>query len=208
MRKAIFCLLLAFPALAGEQTVTLFHFSDYHSHALPFYTDDGERGGIARAIGYLKQQKRRGALVFSGGDTINKGSPAWSDTYQCAEWSWWNGIVDAMAFGNHDADYGYEAFERCRESTRYPILSANTAGLRPYRVFTREGLRIGVFALAGSDFAQLVKVPQLTFTDPVAAARETVRALRETERVDAVVLIVEVRRHDLHAVRFLDTSSP
>ncbi len=200
MRKVVLLLLLAFPALAAEKTVTLFHFSDYHSHALPFYTEDGERGGIARAIGYLKKQKSRGALVFSGGDTINKGSPAWSDTYQCAEWSWWNGIVDAMAFGNHDADYGYEAFERCRNATRYPLLSANTAGLRPYQVFTRDGLRIGVFALAGSDFAQLVKVPQLMFTDPVAAARETVRALRETERVDAVVLIGHQHTEDDYAL--------
>ena len=200
LKKFVLLSLLAFPAFAAEKTVTLFHFSDYHYHALPFYTEDGERGGIARAIGYLKQQKQRGALVFSGGDTINKGSPAWSDTYQCAEWSWWNGIVDAMAFGNHDADYGYEAFKGCRKSTRYAILSANTAGLRPYRVFTREGLRIGVFALAGSDFAQLVKVPQLTFTDPVAAARETVRALRETERVDAVVMIGHQHTEDDYAL--------
>jgi 5'-nucleotidase / UDP-sugar diphosphatase len=200
MRRLALLLLLAFPALADEKTVTLFHFSDYHSHAIPFYTDDGERGGIARAIGYLKQQKRRGALVLSGGDTINKGSPAWSDTYQCAEWSWWNGIVDAMAFGNHDADYGYGAFQRCRNSTRYPILSANTGGLRPYQVFTREGLSIGVFAVAGSDFAQLVKVPQLTFTDPIAAARETVRELRENERVDAVVLIGHQHTEDDYAL--------
>ncbi|HYK01842.1 MAG TPA: 5'-nucleotidase C-terminal domain-containing protein [Thermoanaerobaculia bacterium] len=200
MRKLVLLLLLAFSALADEKTVSLYHFSDYHSHALPFYTDDGERGGIARAIGYLKRQHGRGALVFSGGDTINKGAPAWSDTWQCAEWAWWNGVVDAMAFGNHDADYGYDAFDRCRKSTRYPILSANTAGMRPYQVFTRNGLRIGVFALAGSDFAQLVKVPRLTFNEPVAAARETVRALREKEMVDAVVMIGHQHTEDDYAL--------
>jgi 5'-nucleotidase len=200
MRKLALLLLLAFPVPAAEKTVTLFHFSDYHSHALLFYTDDGERGGIARAIGYLKQQKGRGALVFSGGDTINKGSPAWSDEYQCVEWAWWNGVVDAMAFGNHDADYGYEAFEQCRKSIRYPILSANTPGMRPYQVFTRNGLRIGVFAVAGSDFSQLVKVPQLTFGDPVAAARDTVRALREKEDVDAVVMIGHQHTEDDYAL--------
>lgn len=177
----------AFAARAETTTVTMFHFSDYHSHALPFYTDEGERGGIARAIGYLRRQKRAGALVFNGGDTINKGAPAWSDKYQCAEWSWWNGIVDAMAFGNHDADYGRAALERCRNAVRYPILSANTEGFRPYTVVRARGARIGVFALAGPDFPQLVK--GFTFGDAVAAARETVRALRDEERVDAVVLI-------------------
>lgn len=181
--------LLAFRTAAAEQTVTLFHFSDYHSHALPFYTEEGERGGIARAIGFLQQQKRRGALVFSGGDTMNQGAPAWSDKYQCAEWPWLNGIVDAMAFGNHDADYGREAFDRCRASVRYPILSANTAGFRGTAVFDVRNVRVGVFALAGRDFTQLVKVPEFSFSDPIAAAREAVRVLRDEQGADAVVMI-------------------
>lgn len=188
LRKTILLLALALP-LTADTTVTLLHFSDYHSHAQPFYTDEGERGGIARAIGYLRQQKREGALVFSGGDTINKGAPAWSDKYQCAEWPWLNGIVDAMALGNHDVDYGWDSFEACRKSVRYPILSANTSGFRGTAVLHTRGVRVGVFAVAGEDFQKLVKVPGLTFSDPIAAAKEAVRVLREKERVDAVVMI-------------------
>lgn len=182
-------LLLVTVPLGAETTVTLLHLSDYHSHALPYYAGNGTVGGIARAIGYLSREKRRGALVFSGGDTINKGSPAWSDKYGCAEWPWWNGIVDAMAFGNHDADYGRAAFEQCARAIRYPILSANTPGFLRHAVFEVRGVRIGVFALAGPDFPTLVKVEGFTFGDPVAAAREAVRELRETERVQAVVMI-------------------
>lgn len=188
MRRFLLVLSLALP-LSAATKVTLLHTSDYHSHALPFYTEEGERGGIARAVGFLRAQKRQGALVFSGGDTINKGAPAWSDKFTCAEWPWLNGILDAMAFGNHDADYGLEEFKRCRDSVTYPILSANTSGFPPYAVFKANGARIGVFALAGSDFPQLVKTPGFTFSDPVAAAREVVRTLRETEKVDAVVMI-------------------
>ncbi|MFL6247032.1 MAG: bifunctional metallophosphatase/5'-nucleotidase, partial [Thermoanaerobaculia bacterium] len=187
MRTLLLLIALSLPLSA--QTITLLHLSDYHSHALPFYTDEGERGGIARAIGYLRAQKRAGALVFSGGDTINKGAPAWSDKYGCAEWPWFNGIVDAMAFGNHDADYGREAFDRCRATVSYPILSANTAGFRGDSVFTVRGVRVGVFALAGADFPKLVKVPGFTFGDPMAAAREAVRKLRDEERADVVVMI-------------------
>jgi 5'-nucleotidase/UDP-sugar diphosphatase len=198
MCKLVLLLLLVQPLHA--QTVTLLHFSDYHSHALPFYTDEGERGGIARAIGYLRQQRRAGALVFSGGDTINKGAPAWSDRYGCAEWPWFNGLVDAMAFGNHDADYGFAELGKCRESVKYPILSANTKGFLPYAVFRTNGVRIGVFALAGNDFKSLVKVPELVFGDPVAAAREAVKALREQEHVDAVVLIGHEDAEDDYAL--------
>lgn len=170
--------------------VTLLQFSDYHSHAVPFYAEEGAgRGGIARAAGYLASQKKRGALVFSGGDMVNKGSPAWSDKYRCAEWPWLNGIVDDMALGNHDPDYGAEAFAECRKSIRYPILSANTAGFQPYDVLERHGVRIGVFAVAGSDFPALVKASGFAFRDPVAAARDVVRKLRDDEHVDAVVMI-------------------
>jgi 5'-nucleotidase / UDP-sugar diphosphatase len=182
-------LLVLTPSASAETAVTLLHFSDYHSHALPFYTEEGERGGIARAIGYLAREKKNGALVFSGGDTINIGAPAWSDKYRGAEWPWWNGIVDAMAFGNHDADYGREVFDACRKSIRYPLLSANTGGFQRYAIFKVNGIRIGVFALAGPDFKTLVKTEGFVFEPALDAARAAVLDLREKENVDAVVMI-------------------
>ena len=191
LRPLCFALLFLWAsAQAREVRVTLLHFSDYHSHAVPFYDDgrDGQ-GGIARAIGYLRQQKKNGAIIFSGGDMINKGSPAWSDKYGCAEWPWFNGIVDAMAFGNHDADYGHVAFDRCRALVRYPILSANTAGLQRTAIVNARGLRIGVFAVAGPDFPTLVKAEGFAFGDRIAAAREAVHALRERDHADVVVMI-------------------
>src|SRR5262245_44256165 len=191
---------------AQGTTVTLLHFSDYHSHAVPFYSEgQANTAGIARAIAYLKPfADKPNTLIFSGGDTMNRGAPAWSDKYQCTEWSWWNGIVDAMALGNHDADYGTEAFARCHAQISYPILSANTLDGqqqplfqydgKTYAVFVRDGVKIGVFALAGPDFEQLVKpefrpVPGTTFADRIQTARQIVHALRETEHVNAVVLI-------------------
>jgi 5'-nucleotidase len=116
---------------------------------------------------------------------VNKGSPAWSDKYRCAEWPWLNGVVDVMAFGNHDPDYGPDDFARCRGLVRYPILSANTAGFRKTAVLRAKGIRVGVFALAGDDFASLTK--GFTYSDRTTAAREAVRELRRT--ADVVVMI-------------------
>lgn len=205
--------LVAFAALwplsaAATTRITLIHFSDYHSHALPHDSEGRQRqGGIARAAGYMKRAKRQGAFVFSGGDMINRGSPAWSDKYRCAEWPWFNGVVDAMAFGNHDADYGPAVFAECRRGLQYPIVSANVedAEGRPlfdrHVVLERRGIRIGVFAVAGPDFETLVR-PQYRpaagarFTDSIAAAREVVQELRETHRVDAVIMIGHQHRDD------------
>jgi 5'-nucleotidase len=191
-----------------RKTITLLHFSDYHSHAVPFFTGAEEgAAGIARAIHYLAPfAKDPGALVLSGGDMLNRGAPAFSDKYGCVEWPWLDGIVSAMAFGNHDAEHGADALARCRASIHFPILSANTVGedgrplFAPFAVFERKGLRIGVFAVAGPDFTTLVKPDELPskgtrFLDPIAAAREVVARLRGRERVNAVVMIGH-QQHD------------
>jgi 5'-nucleotidase len=202
------------PAAAQQRaTVTLVHFSDYHSHAVPFYAEgQADTAGIARLIAFLQPYAvDPNSLVFSGGDTMNLGSPAWSDKYRCAEWPWFNGIVDAMALGNHDADYGPEVFAQCRAAIDYPILSANTLDARgqplfqhdgkPYKVFEVGGVKIGVFALAGPDFERLI-APALrpaagaTFADRAATARQVVAALRDQERANAVVLIGHALRED------------
>ena len=189
LASILVALLLAAPAFALTD-VTLLHFSDYHSHALPFFSEGKlDQGGVARAVRYMREERSKGAIVLSGGDMINRGSPAWSDKYRCAEWAWFDGAVDAMAFGNHDADYGFDEYCRCAASIKYPILSANTSGMTKWSVIRRGGVTVGVFAIAGSDFTLLVKVPELKFSDPVAAAREAVTALREVEKVDVVVMI-------------------
>ncbi|HJS59729.1 MAG TPA: bifunctional UDP-sugar hydrolase/5'-nucleotidase [Vicinamibacteria bacterium] len=192
-------------AAATAVTITLLHFSDYHSHAVPFYSEDApDQGGLARAIALLKAGRARsGTFVVSGGDMLNRGTPAWSDEHGCVEWAWLAGLVDAMALGNHDLDYGAEAFERCRAAASFPILSANlvradgspyltTAG-KPYVVKEHAGVRVGFFALGGPDVQKLVRAEDLPtgtrWTDATATAREVVRALREDERVAAVVLI-------------------
>jgi 5'-nucleotidase len=161
-------------AVIMSTVITLLHFSDYHSHAVPSYSEErADQGGIARAVAYMKSQK--GALVFNGGDMMNRGAPAWSDEYQCAEWPWLNGVIDAMALGNHDADYGAEEFEKCRKAVTYPILKD------AYAVFTRKGVRVGAFATAGPD---------------IEKARGLVQALREKEKVDVVVYIGHEHRED------------
>lgn len=188
MRLLILTLSLAVAApLFARTRIVLLHFSDYHSHALPFYSEGrADQGGIARAIGYMKRARQvDDAIVLSGGDMINKGSPAWSDKYRCAEWPWLNGIVDAMALGNHDFDYGVDAFNDCRAQLKYPIVSANTEGFSASTVIERKGIRVGVFAVAGSDFASLTK--GMTFTDRIAAARQAVADLRR--RADVIVMI-------------------
>ncbi|MFV9503600.1 MAG: bifunctional metallophosphatase/5'-nucleotidase [Oscillochloridaceae bacterium umkhey_bin13] len=212
MLGILFALGFAITPLAAQSppspptAVTLFHFSDYHSHAVPFYSEgQPDQGGVARAIGYLRQfADDPRTLIFNGGDMLNLNVPAWGVKYTCIEWPWFNGIVDAMAFGNHDADYGAAHFADCVSRINYPILGANVLDPngqplflhngKNYLIFEIDGIKIGVFALAGPDFDRLVPanrrpVEGATFGDPVATARDLVRTLREDEGVQAVISI-------------------
>jgi 5'-nucleotidase len=204
---ALVLLLPVVPVLAQESTtITLLHFSDYHSHAVPFYSEgQDDSAGIARAMAYLKGfADDPNALIFSGGDMMNRGTPAWSDKYQCAEWPWFNGIVDAMAYGNHDSDYGPQVFADCLTQIDYPILGANVLdatgqplfqqGGKTYQVFEVDGVKIGVFAVAGDEYERLIKAEyrpaeDVTFAERVATARDVVQTLRDEEGVDAVIVI-------------------
>ena len=201
-------LILSVSSVSAQEdtTITLLHFSDYHSHALPFYSEgEHDMAGVARAIAYLRTYADNpSTLILSGGDMINRGSPAWSDKYQCAEWSWFNGLVGAMAFGNHDADYGAEVFAQCQELIDYPILGSNVLDSdgqplfqrdgKTYEVFEVDGAKIGVFAVVGTDFERLLKAETMpvldaSFADRVETAENVVQLLREEEQVDVVVLI-------------------
>jgi len=187
---------------SGRTTIVMLHTADYHSHALPIYAE-GERGigGLAKVVQYMRDQKAANpnTVIFSGGDTMNSGIPSWSDKYQCVEWPLFNGLQDAMALGNHDPDYGWATFAGCRDSAKYPVLAANFLNasgepiLKPYTVVERGGLKLGVFALAGSDFEKLVlpknRPEGSQFVDGDAIAPEIVQKLREVEHVDLVVLI-------------------
>ncbi len=214
MKKTIRILIVLILFLAGisaasaqeSTTVTLLHFSDYHAHAVPFYSEGAhDMAGVARAVGYLKTYADApNTLILSGGDMVNYGSPAFSDKFPCEQWTFFNGLVQAMAFGNHDADYGAEVFAECQAQIDYPILASNMLDAngealfqqdgKSYEVFELGDVKIGVFAVVGEDFERLLRAetmpaPDSTFGDRVETARETVRILREDEGVNAVVLI-------------------
>jgi 5'-nucleotidase/UDP-sugar diphosphatase len=118
---------------------------------------------------------------------------------------------DATTFGNHEFDLGPDGLGKAigvaAKAGRIPaVLSSNTdfaandptlddlrqlskAGLiRRYVVIERGGIRFGIFGLLGKE-AQFYTggAGAVKFLDPVESAREVVKTLRETEKVDVVI---------------------
>lgn len=112
-----------------------------------------------------------------------------------------NGLgYDAITVGNHEFDFGPENLRRAERMARYPFLSANVRDahgdpwgpLKPYVVISRAGRRIGIFGLTTETTPSIQwprTIEQIKFTDAEAAARETVKTLREREKVDMVLCL-------------------
>jgi 2',3'-cyclic-nucleotide 2'-phosphodiesterase (5'-nucleotidase family) len=105
---------------------------------------------------------------------------------------------DAMGIGNHEFDYGWQAFERGITRVPFPMLCCNVRYrgsrvrfCRPYTLLERNGVRLGVIGVMGMQAATRTimpsKVAELEFTDPVAETLACVRDLRQT--VDVLVVL-------------------
>ena len=64
------------------------------------------------------------------------------------------------------------------------------AGVKPWMVLERDGLRIGLFGMLGKDAVEVSPFAKpLTFRDPIETAREIVDILRNREKVDLIVCL-------------------
>lgn len=120
---------------------------------------------------------------------------------------------DAAAVGNHELDFYPEGLAQMinsalRKDPRIPTLLmsnlafdpkdpgddglellASKGAIRRYVVITKGDFKIGVFGILGKDgFESTKTAAPLQFMDPIATAKEMVKLLRETEKVDAVVV--------------------
>ena len=120
---------------------------------------------------------------------------------------------DATTFGNHDFDLGPDGTAQsiavAAKAGRVPaVVASNTdftgndatlAGLqrlakdgvvRRYLVIERGGIRFGIFGLLGKE-AQFYTggAGAVKFADPIETAREMVKILRETEKVDVIIAL-------------------
>jgi 5'-nucleotidase/UDP-sugar diphosphatase len=189
--------------------------SDYTPLTL---NDDQTRGGYARLAALITARKaarepQGPVLVLDAGD-YSMGTPF---AAACRETGGELRLMgrmgyDATTFGNHEFDLGPDGLGRAisiaAEAGRVPaILATNTqvagsdptlaelqqlAGrgvIRPHLVIERGGLRFGLFGVLGKEAIFYTSPGAHSFSDAIDAARETVRHLRETEKVDVVIAL-------------------
>ena len=190
--------------------------SDYTPFTL---NDDKTRGGFARLATLIARRKaaRKGqgpVLILDSGD-YSMGTAfgaAIRETGGELQLLARMGC-DATTFGNHDFDLGpdgtAQAITVAAKAGHIPaVVASNTTfggsdptlsglqrlakegTLRRYTVIKRGGISFGIFGLLGKE-AQFYTggAAPAKFTDPIETAKEMVRILRETEKVDVIIAL-------------------
>ena len=81
-------------------------------------------------------------------------------------------------------------FDRQQASLSQLADAFTEAGVKPYIVLQRNGMKIGIFGILGKDAVEVSPFAKpLTFRDPVETARDMVAILRNQEKVDIVICL-------------------
>ena len=189
--------------------------SDYTPFTL---NDDTTRGGYARLASLIARRKEaRGeqgpVLVLDAGD-FSMGTAFGAATRETGgELQLMSRMgYDATTFGNHEFDLGPDGLGKAigvaAKAGRVPaVLASNTnfakqdatltdlqrqakAGvIRRHLVIERGGIRFGIFGLLGKEAIFYTSGGAVSFSDAIETAKEMVKILRETEKVDVVICL-------------------
>lgn len=196
--------LVSFSPEKKQKHITILHTNDVHSHIEPFDATDPKypnQGGVSRRYTLIEQIRRENpnTLLLDAGD-IFQGTPYFNFYGGELEFKLMSKMrYDAATIGNHDFDNGIDGLYAQLPHADFQFLSANydfsntvmADQVKPYQVFNRDGIKVGVFGL-GIELEGLVNknlYKETRYLDPVAMAEDTVRILKEEEKCDLVVCL-------------------
>jgi 2',3'-cyclic-nucleotide 2'-phosphodiesterase (5'-nucleotidase family) len=182
--------------------VTLLYTNDFESAYDPipaFWRDDVEHvGGVAQLATLIERERAGSELSFllDAGD-IFTGTLAKLTRGELPFELMITMGYDAMCIGNHEFEYGWWVLRDAMQRAPFPVLAANlfyegtdVPFTQQWTILERDGFRIGVVGIFGTDAATALFPPHLEgleVRDPVAAARGAVARIRP--EVDLVVLL-------------------
>ena len=184
--------------------IVILHTNDVHSHIDPFPSNDPKYpglGGVARRAALVEEirNKEPNVLLLDAGD-IYQGTPYFNKFGGELELKLMSKMkYDASAIGNHDFDNGIMGIVKQLPNANFPLLCANydfsdtaMAGKTlPYKIFEKDGVRIGVFGI-GIELDGLVDkrmFENTKYQDPLVKAAEMTFLLKQEQKCDIIICL-------------------
>ncbi|MCK6506014.1 bifunctional metallophosphatase/5'-nucleotidase [Myxococcota bacterium] len=208
------------PGQAAPGTLVIAHTNDLHAHYLPeraeWREDQALLGGMVAIDAERRALEHRfgeeAVLFLDAGDVLT-GTPLMELEVGGVAGGGMAVLLDTIGVdgwvpGNHEFDRGFDHAQAFVDLGQAPTLSANLrapcggpaldcgpalAGSEPWRIYTVNGLKVGVFGLTTSGMAHLTDDATLARMEVLGhaqAARQAVEALEP--QVDLVVALTHI----------------
>ena len=203
----VIALLSALTATAKKQKqLVILHTNDTHSCIMPLNEnldnkDLAGRGGFLRRVNMVKEQRQLhpNLLLIDSGD-FSQGSGYYTLFKGEVEVGLMNLMgYDAATIGNHEFDFGLDNMAKLFRQANFPIICSNydckgtvlEELVKPYVILNREGMKIGLFALAPKMKGLVFdgNCEGITYLDPAETAQKYIDLLRKEEKCDFVICI-------------------
>lgn len=203
----VIALLSALTATAKKQKqLVILHTNDTHSCIMPLNEnldnkDLAGRGGFLRRVNMVKEQRQLhpNLLLIDSGD-FSQGSGYYTLFKGEVEVGLMNLMgYDAATIGNHEFDFGLDNMAKLFRQANFPIICSNydckgtvlEELVKPYVTLNREGMKIGLFALAPKMKGLVFdgNCEGITYLDPAETAQKYIDLLRKEEKCDFVICI-------------------
>lgn len=192
---------------AAKKQLTILHTNDVHSYIDPFPADhpkNPNKGGVARRAALIEaiRKENPNTLLLDAGDVF-QGTPYFNYYGGELEIKLMSMMgYDLGTMGNHDFDNGIEGFYAQLPHATFDFVSANYdftntvlhGIVKPYKVFVKDGIRIGIFGL-GVALAGLVdkrNYKETKYNDPIAVSQDVVSSLKEKEKCDLIICLSHI----------------
>ncbi|MBQ8711452.1 MAG: bifunctional metallophosphatase/5'-nucleotidase [Prevotella sp.] len=189
-----------------QKQLVILHTNDTHSCVMPLNEnldnkDLAGRGGFLRRVNMVKEQRQQhpSLLLIDSGD-FSQGSGYYTLFKGEVEIGLMNVMgYDAATIGNHEFDFGLDNMAKLFKQANFPIICSNydCSGtvledlVKPYTTLNREGVKIGLFALAPKMKGLVFdgNCAGITYLDPAETAQKYIDILRKQEKCDLVICI-------------------
>ncbi|MBC2845480.1 bifunctional metallophosphatase/5'-nucleotidase [Winogradskyella flava] len=199
---------LGLQSFASEtKKITILHTNDVHSHIDPFGPDhkrNANKGGVARRATLVESIRKENpnTLLLDAGD-IFQGTPYFNYYGGELEFKLMSMLkYDLATIGNHDFDNGIDGLYAQLPHAKFEFVSANydfsntvmDTHVKPYKVFVKNGIKIGVFGL-GIQLDGLVSknmYKETVYNDPIEIAQDMSRILKEEHSCDLIICLSHI----------------